>query len=248
MPKSDSKLLKVEKVSFSFGEIPILHEIDLELETGEIAALIGTSGSGKSTLFKLITGILEPSIGSIYINDSLRKSEHVSYMMQEDLLLPWRSVLGNLTLLAELGKTSLNIPEIEREAMEILKEVGLAEKEFLFPDQLSGGMRQRVSLARALLQKRPLLLLDEPFGSLDIHLRDQMYALLKKIHLKHKTTILLVTHDFRDALSLADSVYHLAEGQISNKWNIDPEIRGSPHVLAQLQDRMKDSLALTYLS
>lgn len=238
----NSKLLKVENLSFSYGQNPILTDVSLELDEGEIAALVGISGSGKSTLFNLIAGIMEPNIGAIYVDDFLRKSEHISYMMQEDLLLPWRSILGNLTLLSELGKNLSSKRELEQEALALLKEVGLGGKEYLYPDHLSGGMRQRVSLARALLQKRPLLLLDEPFGPLDINLRDRMYCLLRKIHSTNNTTILLVTHDFHDALSLADSIYHLSEGHICNKWKVTPEIRNDLYALASLQENMKSAL------
>lgn len=242
MEKAKTKLLKIENLSFSYTKNPILEDINLELDKGEIAALIGTSGSGKSTLFKLIVGILEPHFGTIYVSDLPRTSHHVAYMMQEDLLLPWRTILSNLTLVGELGKTLPPKPQIEQEALALLNDVGLAGKESLYPDLLSGGMRQRVSLARALLQKRPLLLLDEPFGSLDIHLRDQMYSLLRKIHSTNTTTTLLVTHDFRDALSLADTIYHLSNGRILNKWKVTAEMRQDIYAFANLQNIMKNAL------
>lgn len=238
------KLLKVENLSFFYNESPILQRVNLKLEKGEIAALIGSSGAGKSTLFKLIVGILEPTQGSIYVQGAPRRSEHVAYMMQEDLLLPWRSVLGNLTLLSELGNSPLPKNQIEQEALLLLKEVGLEGKASSCPEHLSGGMRQRVSLARALMQKRPLLLLDEPFGSLDVNLRCQMYALLRKIHAKNETTMLLVTHDFHDALSLADNIYHLSNGQINNSWKVTSKIRNDLYALTALQEKMKQDLAM----
>lgn len=236
------KILQINHLSFSFNKTSVLKNLSLELNRGEITALIGVSGAGKSTLFKLITGILDPVEGSIFINGHPRQPKQVSYLTQENLLLPWRTVLGNLTLLGELGKQEYNRDQLRRNALEILDAVGLAGKESLFPDQLSGGMRQRVSLARALLQKSPLLLLDEPFGSLDICLRDQMYTLLRKIQSEYKTTMLLITHDFRDALVLADSIHHLADGYICHRWEINHEIRQDGTSLLKLQQEMKDAL------
>jgi NitT/TauT family transport system ATP-binding protein len=242
MFEKKNPFFKIENLSFAYDTKTILQCVELEMEKGEIAALIGVSGSGKSTLFKLIVGILEPFTGSIKIENLPRQCSHISYMMQEDLLLPWRTIIGNLTLPAELGISSPSKKELQREARILLEEMGLLQTENLYPSQLSGGMRQRISLARALLQKRPLLLLDEPFGSLDFQLRDQMYVLLRKIHAQNQTTMLLVTHDFRDALCLADSIYHLSNGQLCKKWRISPSLRKDPDGLATLQKTIKADL------
>jgi NitT/TauT family transport system ATP-binding protein len=237
----DNPILKIDKLSFLFSSSLVLNELTLSLQSGEIAALIGSSGAGKTTLFKMITGLLPSNQGSISIAGSLvhPKCQQVAYMTQEDLLLPWRTVLKNLTLTSELGKRSIPRQQLHREALELLSEVGLAGYENAYPDELSGGMRQRVSLARALLLKRPLLLLDEPFGSLDVILREQMYALLKQIRLRFGTTILLITHDFRDALNLAERIFLLAQGKICREWNELSALQNDRSSLGVIEDEMR---------
>ncbi len=147
-------------------------------------------------------------------------------MRQEDLLLPWRTVLKNVLLCTELGEKKQG--DFEQKAFEMLKRVGLQNCAHLFPFQLSGGMRQRVSLARALLQERPLLLLDEPFGSLDVVVREQLYALLREIRLQFHKTLFFVTHDFRDAIRLSDRILVLSHGKIESEFRISESIRNDP--------------------
>ncbi len=194
--------LILENIAFAYGSEPLLEDVSLQLQPGEIVALLGASGSGKSTLFKLITGLLRPQAGRI------KCSVPLSYMMQENLLLPWRTTLGNVLLSAELS----NSPTTE--ALALLDQLQLSSAAHQFPHELSGGMRVRVALARALLPKRPLLLLDEPFGSLDVLLREQLYDLLSQIRAAQKTSIVLITHDFHDALHLADRILVLANGRM----------------------------------
>ncbi|MEM1283055.1 MAG: ATP-binding cassette domain-containing protein, partial [Chlamydiota bacterium] len=165
-----------------------------------------------------------------------------SYMTQKDLLLPWRTVLENITLTYELGKNKVCQKKILEEARQLIEEVELSGCEEKFPHELSGGMRQRVSLARALLQKKPLLLLDEPFASLDVQLREQMYVLLNKIHKNHNTTILLITHDFRDALSLSDHIFLLANGSITKQWRVEESHRTNPTTMGTLHEELRQSI------
>lgn len=228
-------MLKVNNISFSYSSSPILKQLSFMLEKGEIASLIGSSGSGKTTLFKLLAGILKPDEGSIEIDEGGLPA----YMTQQDLLLPWRTVIRNMTLLAELGTRPESSLEQHDEAAALLAEMGLAGYEHYFPDELSGGMRQRVSLARALMQKRPLLLLDEPFASLDVSLREQMYQLLRTIQEKRKTTILLVTHDFRDAATLSNQIFFLDNGEIKNQWKIGDEERADPRAKGMLIEELR---------
>jgi len=196
-------MLTIQNLHFSYGSKKVIQGLSLALAPGEIVSLIGVSGSGKTTLFRLIAGSLKAEQGHI----NLRPQE-VSYMRQEDLLLPWRTVLDNLLLFSELGRKKGERPRLE--ALSLLEQMGLKGCEGMFPETLSGGMRQRLSLARSLLQNRPFLLLDEPFGSLDVLMREELYKLIKE---KKKTT-LLVTHDFRDALALSDRILVLVEGKI----------------------------------
>lgn len=213
-------MLEIKQLTFSYTQKPLLQDLSFSLEKGEIGVLIGSSGSGKTTLFNLLTGMLKPLKGSIKIDCQ------PAYMMQKDMLLPWRSVIKNLTLLSELGSK----PQISLlgEGLCLLNKMDLSGCENLYPEQLSGGMRQRVSLAQALLLKRPVLLLDEPFGSLDVSTREQLYLLLQKIRNTEGITILMVTHDFRDALALADKIFLLNQGKIKKEWKITSEIREEP--------------------
>lgn len=234
-------MLVINNLSFSFNFFQVLNQFSLSLPKGDIGALIGPSGSGKTTLFKLLTGLILPQSGTISIagNCQTQSCQHVAYMMQDDLLLPWRTIIENLTLIGELGKRSINKKILRQEARSYLSEVGLSDWENAYPEELSGGMRQRASLARALLQKRPLLLLDEPFGSLDVSLREQMHTLLHEIRSRHGTTILMVTHDFRDALSLSDQIFFLDKGCIAKEWAISSTLRKDPLAIQRVTDEIK---------
>lgn len=223
-------MLILNQIQFKYPTCKILHDVSFSLKKGEIGTIIGPSGSGKTTLFKILTGLIVQDNGNLIINgnEEFDKHQHIACMMQEDLLLPWRTILKNLTLLSELGRKPFYDHHVIAEAKMILEEIGLSNCEDLFPHQLSLGMKQRVSLARALLQKRAILLLDEPFASLDVALREQMYVLLREIQKKNQTTILMVTHDFRDALSLSDHIFFLSEGRIKKKWEVSENLRNDP--------------------
>lgn len=210
-------LLKIQNLSLSFGDKIVLQDFNLTIHKEEIVTLVGASGSGKSSLLKILTGIYTPRENSIIFKGLLKQS--ISFLTQEDLLLPWRTVLENVLLPFELGKNPLKGSEAE--AIDFLTELGLKDSIHCHPEQLSGGMRQRVCLARALLQKRPLLLLDEPFDSLDIILREQIYEIIKNVKKRQKSSILMVTHDFHDALALSDRIVVLRHGRIFKEWFVE---------------------------
>ncbi len=225
-------MLKVKDLSFAYGDKKIIHNLSVNIQMGSIATLIGASGSGKTTLFKLLTNIIRPSDGSIEI----LRNQQASYMTQQDLLLPWRTVLENVVLPHELGRAQA--VDINK-AKSLIREVQLTDCENRYPTELSGGMRQRVSLARALMLDRPLLLLDEPFASLDVSLREQMYDLLRSIQERRGTTILMITHDFRDAVSLSNHIYHLGNGSIEHEWHISEEQRNDPVAMTMLTEELR---------
>lgn len=234
-------ILDIKNVNFSYGTNLLLKDLSFTVSQNEIVSIIGSSGCGKSTIFKLLTGLLKPQKGEIQIcgEESISSFENISYMLQDDLLLPWRTVLQNVLLFSELGKNVFESNHFKIQAELLLKEMGLSKCSHMYPEHLSGGMRQRVALARALLQKKPILLLDEPFGSLDVSIREQMYFLLREVKNHHNITILMVTHDFRDALSLSDKILFLNQGAIQKSWNVSQEIKENSLKTATLMEEIR---------
>ncbi len=209
---------------------------------GEVVSILGPSGSGKTTLFRVIAGLETPSEGSLLI-DSHNEDHPVSYMIQEDLLLPWRTLYENLSLVRELQKKKTSLWRFQQEVRLLIDELGLSSSEGLYPAELSGGMRQRVSLARCLLQNRALLLLDEPFGALDVLTRERLYHTLCNLQHRFNTTILLVTHDFKDALTLSDRILLFSKRLGIYEEVIVPEgIDDDPILYTQLQSQLKRSM------
>jgi ABC-type nitrate/sulfonate/bicarbonate transport system ATPase subunit len=209
-------LLDVRSVSLRYrntsgGTLDTLRDVSLHVTTGEFVALIGPSGSGKTTLLSLIAGLEEPTSGEIGLHGDSQASRlgHVGYMPQRDLLLPWRSALDN----AAAGLEARGAPNAEarERARTLFQQFGLAGFERSWPATLSGGMRQRVAFARAVLAGGELLLLDEPFGALDALTRQSLQRWLAEMCAALGLTCLLVTHDLDEALFLADRVYVLSE-------------------------------------
>jgi len=187
------------------GTRVVLRDIDLEVRPGEIVALLGPSGCGKSTLLRLVSGLDEPDAGTLSIGDAPVASvdQRCAVAFQEPRLLPWRSIERNV----ELGLPRGTDKAAGRERVaELLRLVQLDHARALRPRQISGGMAQRASLARALARNPRVLLLDEPFGALDALTRLTMQDLLLEVHSAEPATILLVTHDVDEALQLADRI------------------------------------------
>ncbi|MDP1836582.1 MAG: ATP-binding cassette domain-containing protein [Chlamydiales bacterium] len=235
-----SSQILIDNLSFSYESKPLIQNLSLSVQAGEILTLIGASGSGKTTLLKLLCGLLTCQQGNVALcQERLPAAKrHIAFMMQQDVLLPWRTILGNVMLAAELTETSVK----KAEALDLLKAVDLAHCADLFPEALSGGMRQRVALARVLLQKRAILLLDEPFANLDVLLREQLYLLLRTLRSQFGLTIILVTHDFRDALVLSDRIALLSNGTIEQQWSIPSETHLDPVAMADWQKRLRTSI------
>ena len=189
--------VELRGVARRFRDVEALAGVDLAVGDGEIVAIVGPSGCGKSTLLELVAGLQEPDAGSV-------EAPPASYMPQKDLLLPWRDALGNAALALEAG--GVRRAEARRRAAPLFERFGLGGFERTPPYELSGGMRQRVAFLRTLLPGRPLLLLDEPFASLDSLTRAEMQAWLAEALEAEPRTTLLVTHDVEEALYLADRV------------------------------------------
>ncbi|WP_113178206.1 ABC transporter ATP-binding protein [Rhizobium sp.] len=202
-------LIELRNVSKTFGATKALSDLEVSIRPGELVTVVGPSGCGKSTLFNILAGLEEPDPGNILrlkgvsstASDLLGK---VSFMPQRDLLLPWRNVIDNAILALEIE--GMSRAEARKLAMEMLPEFGLAGFENQYPNQLSGGMRQRVALMRTFLFKRDLMLLDEPFGALDALTRTMMQRWLLDVWQKHKRTVLFITHDVDEAIFLGDRV------------------------------------------
>lgn len=188
-------------------ELKVLENINLQAETGRFISIIGPSGCGKSTLFRTIAGLEKEYTGSVIVNgsDIRNKRPHIAYMLQKDLLLPWRNVRQNIVLPLELaGKLkTVDTGFIEK----MISEFGLKDFIDAYPDELSGGMRQRVALLRTWLMEGSVMLLDEPFGALDALTRNHMQDWLTDIWEKHRKTVLFITHDIEEAIYLSDEVY-----------------------------------------
>ncbi|MED4402777.1 ABC transporter ATP-binding protein [Metabacillus fastidiosus] len=200
-------VLTIEDVSKKFAETEIIKHLNLQVNEGEFVSILGPSGSGKSTLFSLIGGILTPDSGAIMLQGEKinSKTGSISYMPQSPSLLPWRTVLQNVLLSQELRG-----PKDEKKAEEMIEKAGLGAYIHAYPDELSGGMKQRVSFIRALLSPQPLILLDEPFSALDELTRLDMQKWLLSIWEENRRTVLFITHNLEEALFLSDRIIILS--------------------------------------
>jgi NitT/TauT family transport system ATP-binding protein len=213
-------------VSYQLGSKRVasaLSPTDLILEPGQFAAIIGPSGCGKSTLLNTAAGFVTPSTGGIVIDgeEVAGPNPEVGVIFQQFALFPWFSALGNVEF--PLRRFPIGRAERRARALAALSEVGLAEHARKFPGQLSGGMKQRVAIARTLVSNPKVLLMDEPFGALDAQTRLSMHELLLRLWETRRQTVLFITHDVDEALILADVVYVIsaAPGRIIEKMNVD---------------------------
>jgi ABC-type nitrate/sulfonate/bicarbonate transport system ATPase subunit len=194
-------------VAHSFGPLAVIDRIDLEVFPGEVVGLVGPSGCGKSTLLELIAGLLEPTGGELAV-DGCHEPEarlaRCAYMPQRDLLLPWLTAIDNAALAPRNRGASRAAARAE--AAPLFDRFGLAGFESSRPDELSGGMRQRVAFLRTLLARKPVMLLDEPFAALDAISRAEMQEWLAEALAESRRTVVLVSHDVEEALYLCDRV------------------------------------------
>ncbi len=226
--------VQIERVTLTYGEgrrrTAALSETSLRIGKGEFTAIVGPSGCGKSTLLKLIAGLIPPTTGNVIVanREVTGPIKIVGMAFQNPNLLPWRSTLRNIMLPVEVVEPHRSRLRRERaaytaRARALLKTVGLAEFEQQLPWQLSGGMQQRASLCRALMHEPSLLLLDEPFGALDAFTREELWGVLQSLWMENRFTVVLVTHDLREALYLADTIYIMSSrpGRILVHHNVE---------------------------
>ncbi|MBI4293398.1 MAG: ABC transporter ATP-binding protein [Betaproteobacteria bacterium] len=211
-------LVCLDRVSMAYGrgeaKISAVEEVSLEIYKGEFIAVVGPSGCGKSSLMKLIAGLHPPASGLFTVEGNPVKGplKSVGMVFQNSNLLPWRNTVDNVLLPLEIVEPHRS--RIRREwrwyrdrSVELLESVGLGGFTQKFPWQLSGGMQQRASICRALIHAPDILMLDEPFGALDTFTREDLWCLLRDLQAARSVTVMLVTHDLREAVFLADTVY-----------------------------------------
>ena len=219
------EILKAQNISKSFGEKQVLSDVNITLNKGEIVSLLGVSGAGKTTLFNILSGIYKADTGKVYLNgeDITGKPGKISYMLQKDLLFPYRKVIDNVCL--PLIINGVKKKEAREKALPLFKVFDIEGTEFKYPDQLSGGMRQRAALLRTYLSSNGVALLDEPFSALDTITRTKIHKWYLDVMQQIDLSTVFITHDIDEAIILSDRVYILSgtPGTIANEIVIDSE-------------------------
>ena len=252
----DKAQIHLEGVSHSYvtadGRLPVLKDFTLSVQKGGFTAVVGPSGCGKSTLTRLIAGLIRPDNGEIYLAGEKVTSPRptVGMAFQNPVMLEWRSVLKNVTLPLEIVAPRQTWRKRKERARELLRMVSLQDYEDKRPSELSGGMRQRVSLCRALVHNPEVLVLDEPFGALDAFTREELWQVMRSLRKEEAFTCLLITHDLRESVFLSDEVVvlsdrpaeiqHVAEIPFGeNRKLSDLYTRESTQLLAGLRDQIE---------
>jgi len=218
-----------------FGDRTVLDDLDLSIARSEFVVLLGPSGCGKSTLLRLLAGLDLPDGGTVEV------PRERAVVFQADRLLPWQKVWRNVTI-------GLDSAGAKERALEVLDEVGLADRANAWPKTLSGGEAQRVALARALVTEPDLVLLDEPFSALDAITRLHMHDLVRRLHQRHGAAMLLVTHDVAEAIALADRLLVMHDGRIGSSYTVElsAEDRRSSQAREDLRGRLLADLGLAH--
>jgi ABC-type nitrate/sulfonate/bicarbonate transport system ATPase subunit len=227
-----------------FGSLEVLKELSLDVRDGEFVSILGPSGCGKSTTFSVLTGAVPASAGSVSVDDGPVSRDAFAFMPQKDALFPWRRIIDNVTLGLEVS--GVKRADARAKVTPLLEPFGLGGFERSYPFQLSGGMRQRAALLRTVVQDRGVLLLDEPFGALDALTRARMQRWVAEMWEKYRWTVLLVTHDVREAVYLSDRIYVFSPRPATVVDCVDvaldrPREFGSPEVAA-LEGRLLELL------
>ena len=214
-------ILDIKNLSYSFGNNPILKDINIHVNENEMVAIVGSSGVGKSTLFNLIAGVLKKQVGEIAINGSEDYIGKVAYMLQKDLLFEHKTIINNVILPLIIAK--VNKKKALEEGNKILKQFNLDKYANKYPQQLSGGMRQRVALIRTYMFKRKIFLLDEAFSALDAITKKELHKWYLDLKKEFYLTTLLITHDIEEAVFLSDRIYILGNkpGEIIGEIKIE---------------------------
>ena len=242
--------LEVNHISKSFDGKPVLQDVSITLNRGELVCLLGVSGGGKTTLFHIISGLLQPDGGAIVLDgkDITHQPGHISYMLQKDLLLPYRTIEDNVALpLLLQGKKK---KEARSQVSPLFAQFGLEGTQKKYPAQLSGGMRQRAALLRTYLFSQEVALLDEPFSALDTLTKSAIHRWYLDVMQKIQLSTLFITHDIDEAILLSDRIYLLSgsPGQIAGEIVVqEPKPRRSDfNLTAEFLDYKRQILALLH--
>lgn len=213
MSNSEDSFIRLDHVTFSYGEKTILNQVNLKLEKGDSYAVIGKSGVGKSTLLHLIAGFLKPASGRIYMNQQEIKAvrRNTAFLFQDLGLFPWQKVAQAIGMPLQLSRAGKRL-EIQERVVDLLREMDLEHLKNKYPRELSGGERQRVALARILITNPDLILMDEPTSALDAMTKEQIQQLILKYQQKLKATMLFITHDIEEAVYLGKYILLLKPG------------------------------------
>jgi len=224
-----SKITKIFPENGSLKQVPVLDNFDCSIESGQLFSIVGPSGCGKTTLLRIIAGLEKASEGQVLLNgDAITDNDRrVGLVFQEFALFPWRTALQNI----EMGLEISGVPKAERreEALKYVREFGLEGFENTYPKMLSGGMKQRVAIARTLISKPQVVLMDEPFGSLDGKSRIEMQNFLLEVWEQRKMTVVFVTHSVDEAVYLGDRVMILSKRPSSIMETFDVKIPRPRH-------------------
>ncbi|MEO1550765.1 MAG: ABC transporter ATP-binding protein [Pseudomonadota bacterium] len=205
------------------GPLPVLEDLNVAVEEGTFCAVVGPSGCGKSTLTRLVAGLMRPDAGEVWLDGSRVTTPRptVGMAFQNPVLLEWRTILANVMLPLEIVPNKLTAKEREARARELLALVGLEGFEDKRPSELSGGMRQRASLCRAIVHKPSVLIMDEPFGALDAFTREDLWQTMHALRAEEPFTGVLITHDLRESVFLADQVLVLSGRPATTQYVLD---------------------------
>ncbi len=225
-------VLKASGITKQFEGESIIEDVSIELHKGEIVALLGVSGVGKTTLFNVLSGLLEPDEGKVYLDDMdvTGKPGHISYMLQKDLLLEHKKIIDNAAL--PLTIKGMKRADAREKVSTLFADFGLDGCEDKYPCQLSGGMRQRVALLRTYMSSKGVSLLDEPFSALDTLTKHNMHNWYLDVMKKIDMSTIFITHDIDEAIRLSDRIYVLSgkPGKVIKHINIDKSLKNRPDI------------------
>ena len=225
-----TNLIEIKGVTHAYktpaGPLPVLDNLELSVPEGEFCAVVGPSGCGKSTLTRLVSGLMKPDTGEVWLHGERVKGPRktVGMAFQNPVLLEWRTILQNVILPLEIVAASMPQKDREARAMQLIEMVGLKGFENKRPSELSGGMRQRASLCRAIVHKPDVLIMDEPFGALDAFTREDLWQTMRDLRAAEPFTCVLITHDLRESVFLGDQVIVLSGRPAHTQYVMDVDL------------------------